>query len=229
GATLSNISAEDGATHSNTNAEDGGDNRTLGTGRCAGDWNFLVREKYSCCKVGLISNKEKYSRLERRRTALGKHIEGQSRVTAYFPILNEIEMILLTNKEVISSLEARCKELSIDSKSTSRNFELSNLLKLLMETAQKNSTRKNHGQQYDEDIKLFAAYLYIIGGRMITVNLILKKSSQPIIEGLFRFQELKDFLLAHDYPLRVAVSEDGTRIQEKICYDRPTNQIIGPC
>ncbi|KAE8738051.1 hypothetical protein FOCC_FOCC016472 [Frankliniella occidentalis] len=217
--------------------------RTTGNGRCAGDWDFFVRENCSVAKTGLISNNEKYSRLQRRRDALGKPIEGQSMLTSFYPVLNEIEMTLKTNTEMISALEARCKELTIDNICLP-NFEVSCLLKMLLETAQKNSLKKNHGQRYEEEIKLFAAYLYIIGGRMIyeflvanlpnslpsvsTVNLVLKNSSQPIIEGMFRFQELKDFLLDHNYPLRVVISEDGTRLQEKFCYDRPTNQIIGP-
>jgi len=27
--------------------------------------------------------------------------------------------------------------------------------------------KKNHGQRYSEDLKLFAIYLFIVGGRMI--------------------------------------------------------------
>ncbi|KAK3925541.1 MYG1 protein [Frankliniella fusca] len=41
-------------------------------------------------------------------------------------------------------------------------------------------------------------------------------------------KDKEDFLLHHDYPLRVVISEDGTRLQERFCYDRPCNQIIGP-
>ncbi|KAK3929643.1 Exodeoxyribonuclease 7 small subunit [Frankliniella fusca] len=112
-------------------------------------------------------------------------------------------------------------------------------------TAQKkNSERKNHGQRYEEDLKLFAVYLFVVGGRIIyeflqvnlpgslpsisQVELMLKNASQPVIEGVFRFQELVDFLKKNNLPLEVAISEDGTRIPEKFCYDSTTNQIIGP-
>ncbi|KAK3907741.1 hypothetical protein KUF71_018377 [Frankliniella fusca] len=83
-----------------------------------------------------------------------------------------------------------------------------------------------------------------VGGRMIyeflqvnlpgslpsisQVELMLKNASQPVIEGVFRFQELVDFLMKNNLPLKVAISEDGTRVQEKFCYDSTTNQIIGP-
>ncbi|XP_026285684.1 uncharacterized protein LOC113211514 isoform X1 [Frankliniella occidentalis] len=41
-------------------------------------------------------------------------------------------------------------------------------------------------------------------------------------------QELVDFLKANKLPLKISISEDGTRMQEKFCYDATSNQIIGP-
>ncbi|KAK3920118.1 E3 SUMO-protein ligase ZBED1 [Frankliniella fusca] len=186
-------------------------------------------------------NKRKDSRQDRFKRSLGYHIPGQSLITNYFQILNEIEVTLKSNEEMIKILKARCKELELEIES---DGDVSNLLKLLLDSAQKNSLGKNHGQRYDEDIQLLAAYLFIVGGRMLyeflqtnltnslpsisTVDRTLKKYSTPVIEGTFRFQELKDFLLQHNLPLKVTISEDGTRVQEKFLYDSATNQIIGP-
>ncbi|KAE8738373.1 hypothetical protein FOCC_FOCC016152, partial [Frankliniella occidentalis] len=61
-----------------------------------------------------------------------------------------------------------------------------------------------------------------------TVERVLQKHSKPVIEGSFRFQELKEFLVQNNFPLKVTISEDGTRVQEKFLYDRATNNIIGP-
>ncbi|KAK3911470.1 30S ribosomal protein S4E [Frankliniella fusca] len=162
--------------------------------------------------------KESNSRDHRRKMALGKHIEGQSRITCYFPVLNEIEITLKSNQDMIDSLTARCDELSFGKSSS--------------------------GERYEEDVKLFSLYLFIVGGRGLyeflranlpkslpcisTLERALKESSKPIIEGVFRFQELKEFLVANNLPLKVSISEDGTRIQERFCYDPYTNCIVGP-
>ena len=145
---------------------------------------------------------------------------------------------------MISTLQARCRELSLQMESEEGKVKVSFLLNMLMETAVKNSGKKNHGQRYEEDVKLFAAYLFIVGGRslyeMLLANLpnslpsltevgrILNKNSNPVFEGVFRFEELKEFLIAHNLPMKVCVSEDGTRIQEKFLFDPASNQIVGP-
>ncbi|KAK3921604.1 Sugar fermentation stimulation protein-like protein [Frankliniella fusca] len=187
-------------------------------------------------------DKKKYSRSQRIKRGLGRHIEGQSRITCYFPVFNQIELTLKSNQEMIDALTARCGELSI-SKSAGK-FNLSFLLRTLMLTAIQNSERKNHRQRYDEDVKLFSLYLFIVGGRGLyeflrvnlpnplpsirTVERELKTASSPFIEGVFRFEELKDFLIANDLPLKVSISEDGTRIQERFSFDPFSNCVVGP-
>ncbi|KAK3910460.1 Ribosomal protein S12 methylthiotransferase [Frankliniella fusca] len=222
----------------NSEEEDGGDLIEMEESNKSG---FLGGGRYQSSDIS--PNTKKFSRADKRKRALGRHIENQTRIPVYFPVLNEIEITLKANSEIISCLEARCKELSPPI-GDSNKMNLSFLLKLLMDTAQKNSERKNHGQRYEEDLKLFAVYLFVVGGRMIyeflqvnlpgslpsisQVELMLKNASQPVIEGVFRFQELVDFLMKNNLPLKVAISEDGTRVQEKFCYDSTTNQIIGP-
>ncbi|KAE8747048.1 hypothetical protein FOCC_FOCC006186 [Frankliniella occidentalis] len=184
-------------------------------------------------------DKERNSRDQRRKRALGKHVEGQSRITSYFPVLNQIEVTLKCNKDMIDALSARREELAL-SKPAGGKFSLSSLLRNLMETALKNSEKRNHGQRYDDDIKLYSVYLCIVGGgglyeflwanlpnsmpSLSTVERELKTSARPVMEGVFRFEELKNFLEANDLPLKVSISEVGTRIQERFSFDPFTNK-----
>lgn len=195
------------------------------------------------CSLSSSHSGNKYSRLERRRRALGRHTPDQIRITAYFNILNDVETILRASEDMINTLKARCEELSFQSCSHGK-FNVSNLLQMLMDSAIQNAGRKNHGQRYMENIKLFAAYLFMLGGRFLyemlyknlpaslpsisVVERTLREYSSQVIEGVFRFQELKEFLINNDLPLKVCISEDGTRVQPHFSYDPATNQIIGP-
>ena len=186
---------------------------------------------------------EKYSRLERNRRQLGRHISGQSRITTHYPILNEVEALLQSNQEIISELSARCQELS-DIVNCPEKPKLPVLLQMLMDAAQKNADREKHGNRYELDIKYFACYLFIIGGPLVyefvAKNMIgaipsssdtetfLLESSVPVKEGYFRFLELKEFLISNGLPLKVWISEDGTRIIQRFSFDIKSNQIVGP-
>lgn len=95
--------------------------------------------------------------------------------------------------------------------------------------------------RYDKDLKLFATYLYIVGGKLtyqtLAANLSLpsvsivsrqlKKAVPPIIEGEIRIAELKVFLKSSNLPMKVWLSEDATRISNKIQFDPSSNQIVG--
>ncbi|KAK3918789.1 Structure-specific endonuclease subunit slx4 [Frankliniella fusca] len=189
------------------------------------------------------------TRSSRRKRALGKHIEGQSRITAFFPILDQIETLLQSNKEMISELMTRVQDLTdIVSKGPLEGLKLPVLLKWMLDCALKNSKRNSpddeHGNRFNLDMKYFCSYLYIIGGPFVYdflhrnlvksilsakhVERVLLDISKPVVEGHFRFQELKEFLIKNDLPLKVWVSEDGTRIVQKFLYDVASNQIIGP-
>lgn len=158
-----------------------------------------------------------------------------------------MEVTLRSNEEMITALSSRCKELSARvSDFSSNNGNLSFLLKLLLETAQKNSTdeRGKHGNRFQSDMKYFAVYVFIIAGRLIyeflyenlkpalpslsEVERTLASSSKPVKEGKFRFDELSKFLEENKLPKKVFISEDGTRIVQKFLYDLTSDQIIGP-
>ncbi|KAK3928931.1 putative UDP-N-acetylglucosamine--peptide N-acetylglucosaminyltransferase SEC [Frankliniella fusca] len=103
-----------------------------------------------------------------------------------------------------------------------------------------NAGKKKGGLRYHEVLKEFGAVVYTLGGPMLysifssnfplpalaTTSRVLH-SCDPIIEGKWRFTELKEFLVKRNFPLVIWVSEDGTRVNGRIQYDVKTNQIVG--
>lgn len=116
----------------------------------------------------------------------------------------------------------------------------SSFLKSLVDIADKN-TGKKKGARYDDTLKLFATYLYIIGGRMLyetlctnlplpslsTVSRTLDDSSAIIIEGDIRVAELVNFLRSRNLPTVLWLSKDAARITGRVQYDSKTNQLVG--
>ncbi|XP_077255609.1 uncharacterized protein LOC143893763 [Temnothorax americanus] len=110
-----------------------------------------------------------------------------------------------------------------------------------MNTALSNTSKKKGGQRYDDTLKLFATYLFVIGGRMLyetlsanlplpslsTVSRTLDNSGCLIIEGDMRVTELEKFLHMRKLPFYVWLSEDATRITGRIQYDSKSNQLVG--
>lgn len=90
-------------------------------------------------------------------------------------------------------------------------------------------------------MKLFATYLFIIGGRILydtlaanlplpsisTVSRMINSQADSLIEGRCRGEELKQFLRARNLTSHVWLSEDATRITGRIQYDSRSNQLIG--
>ncbi|KAK3928956.1 L-lysine 4-hydroxylase [Frankliniella fusca] len=165
--------------------------------------------------------------------------------SADLTIVESGDVTLRSNEEIIQSLSARCEELSVCvSDINSNKSNLPFLLNKLMETAMKNSAREKHGRRYDNDLKYFAVYLFIVAGRftyewlyenlkpalpsLSQVERILASTSGSVTEGKFRFQELNDFLESKNLPKKVFISEDATRIIQKFAYDLTSDQIIGP-
>jgi hypothetical protein len=60
-----------------------------------------------------------------------------------------------------------------------------------------------------------------------TVQQNMKNNDNKIVEGQLRMSELKDFLVSNNLPLKAWISEDGTRILDKVEYDPQTNQLVG--
>lgn len=116
------------------------------------------------------------------------------------------------------------------------------LSKLLL-TAERNSRKNREGYRYEHEIKLFSAYLRMIVGPLAyetiqknleaaipslpSTNRYIRSYKSHITEGILRFEELKLYLDKRNLPLVVSLSEDATRIVDKVQYDVATNQLIG--
>lgn len=116
-------------------------------------------------------------------------------------------------------------------------------LKKLLAAADKNSQRKPGGYRYEEEIKLFAAYLRMLIGplayetlhrnlecalpALTSVNRYIRASNCNISEGILRCHELKIYLTEHGADLCVNLSEDATRTIGRVQHDSRTNQLVG--
>jgi len=144
-----------------------------------------------------------------------------------FPILNDIE-IALKSKDMIDILTIRCEELSLSVRDSADKVNLPYFLEVLLKTATSNFGREKEGYRYEDDLKEVATYLFILGGPVLyeflssnlsgalpslrTVQKSVSTSSLAVKEGEFRFEELKQYLIKNNWPLKVWISEDGTRI-----------------
>lgn len=116
-------------------------------------------------------------------------------------------------------------------------------LNKLQAAADLNSNRKKGGYRYESDVKLFAAYLRTIVGKLgyetieknlpcalpslPSTNRYIQASTCKVYEGILRSEELLIHLMSRNLPLAVSLSEDGTRIVGRIQYCSVTNQIVG--
>lgn len=117
------------------------------------------------------------------------------------------------------------------------------LLNKLLEAANRNSNRKSGGYRYNPEVKLFASYLRMIVGPLAyetihrnleaaipslpSTNRYIRASNCCIIEGILRSEELKIYLENRKLPFIVSLSEDATRVVDRVQYDSTTNQLIG--
>lgn len=117
----------------------------------------------------------------------------------------------------------------------------SKILSALVRTAAENA-RSVHGFKYKEEIvPKLASLVFLVGGRWLyevlqknlglpsisTLSKVTNSATQPVIEGEFCFKELKRHLEDGGYPPAVMISEDGTRILNRIRYDVSSNTIVG--
>jgi len=176
---------------------------------------------------------------------LQHHTVGQTLLTAYYPLLTSIDAVIAKQNDLIDSLSNYCKDLiqyNVESKDSVLS-NLSFLLRILYESAQKNVNKHVKGHRYTEDIYMFASYVYLTAGLMFYENLqamlcdalpnvsrvkkFVAKTQDSVQEGALRCAELKCYLSARNLPLKIWLSEDGTRIVSKLKYDVKTNQIVG--
>lgn len=117
------------------------------------------------------------------------------------------------------------------------------LLNKLLDATNRNSQRKPEGYRYDPEVKLFASYLRMITGPLAyetiyknlpaaipslsSTNRYIRASNVHVQEGILRCDELRVHLESRQFPLVVSLSEDGTRVVDRVQYDSITNQLIG--
>lgn len=105
----------------------------------------------------------------------------------------------------------------------------------------KNKTKHGRIGKYDDNLKQFCTYLYVIAGKFVyqtlsanlclpsvaTVKHNIQSSNNTIIEGCVRVKELSHFLAKWNLERQVWFSEDGTKVVNKIQFDESTDQIVG--
>lgn len=118
----------------------------------------------------------------------------------------------------------------------------SHFLSVLLQSAETNSNRADHGKRYSSKLKLFASYLFLYGGRslykILSTNL---KNSLPSLktvnrtvssqfdykEDELRVEELSIYLRLKKYNTNIWIQEDQTRINGRIQYWIKTDQLVG--
>jgi len=105
----------------------------------------------------------------------------------------------------------------------------------------KSKTKHGRIDKYDESLKQFCTYLYVIAGKLAyetlsanlclpsvaTVKQYIQSSNNSIIEGCVRAKEMSQFLAKWELQRNVWLSEDGTKVVNKIQLDEATDQIVG--
>lgn len=148
-----------------------------------------------------------------------------------------IDEEIIDNIDIISDIIDEIEQFDTKSSQTHR------ILNKLMETANKNANRPPGGYRFDAEVTSFAVYLRMIAGRMAyqtlqanlklalpsisTTDRFMNRSNHKMVEGVLRSRELLLYLKEKKQKLVICLSEDATRIDNRIQYDRNTNQLIG--
>lgn len=117
------------------------------------------------------------------------------------------------------------------------------ILNKLLDTSNQNYNRPKQGYRFEKEVTMFAVYFRMLSGRMAyetlqknmplalpslsSTDYHIHKSNNRVIEGILRRDELLLYLNERNQPLIVSLSEDATRIDNRVQYDKSTNQLIG--
>jgi len=149
-------------------------------------------------------------------------------------------LILKENLELKQRLADKMKTIiSVSDESICTEY---GMLNVILDCAKQNAGKKPQGWRFTEIMKEFAFLVFSLGGLALyeifchkknfpfpSTNTIRRKiySNEKFAEGTFRIKQLKDFLILHDCPLIVHLSEDATAVTGRIQYDSVRNQIVG--
>lgn len=121
------------------------------------------------------------------------------------------------------------------------------LLSLLLQSFDNNSKQdlSSTGSRYAREIKDFSTYIFLLSGPLAYATLKSNLNNcipslksiygyihqfvrdQNIVEGVLRGPELVKYLEGNNLPFVVSLSEDQTRITNRVQYDSATNQLVG--
>ena len=161
---------------------------------------------------------------------------GQTCITDYFNLLNEIEMLAKENAKLSKLLQ----------QNDNRSFNtggLNPILRQILINAEKNAFIYPSQRRHTEILKKFSTALFIYCGPLAydflhqnmsqglpslrTVQRIIHAQYKTLHEGVFRFDELLAHITDHNAPKIVSIGEDATRVIGRVDYDSETNRCVG--
>jgi hypothetical protein len=160
------------------------------------------------------------------------------KITDFFKVLNKMKLLLQENLELKTRLANNLSKIVSEEHLTSEY----KMLNVILDCAMQNAGKKPGGRRYGEVMKEFSYLVFSLGGLALyeilchkdnfpfpSVTTIRRKiySNEKVAEGVYRIKQLKDFLVLHDCPLIVHLSEDATAVTGRIQYDSARNQIVG--
>ena len=183
--------------------------------------------------------------------SLLKHDPSQTRLTQYYDLINQIDLLTKSTPELMKAFnkanEERSKILNISSLHR-KPLEFQSFFQKIVCNADSNACKQPQGRRHCEIVKKFATSLYLYAGSMAynlvqqnmttalpclrTVQRNLHSEYHPLSEGNFQFEELLNHLKKHNTSLVIAISEDATRLISRVEYDSATNRLVGfvlPC
>lgn len=181
------------------------------------------------------SHSSHHIRIQRK---LENAAESNHKITEYFEVLNQLEILIKENEALKLQLLASVNKVS----HSKAPHTVHSMLDLLLECALENAGRKPEGRRYTQVIKELGYLIYSLGGLALyeilscsenfplpTVSTIRRMiyAEEGFIEGEFRIRQLKEFLTLHNLPFKVFLCEDATRVTGRIQYASKSNQVKG--
>ena len=177
--------------------------------RSFSEWSWSFRKQRSLLKAGSDS--------------------GQTHITDYWSILNNVEKLANENKRLSTLLQQFREQFKYDQTSNETPNHISsftNILKQMMVNAEKNIGQYPTHRRHPEILKKFSTALFILAGPMAyefihqnmpealpcmrTVQRSIHAEYETIDEGSFRFEEVKQHLDRYKAPAVISIGEDAT-------------------
>lgn len=162
-----------------------------------------------------------------------KELQAHTFMLIFFLLISDIS---ITEPDTVNYASDSSK----DEPQHNKDNQLSEFMNMCYE---RNFTRTKGGYRYDNDLKLFLAYMRMLSGKLAyetlkanakysvpsvkTIDRFIAHIKSTADEGVLRTEELLKYLKDLNLPLYVSLSEDQTKITGRIQYDPRTNRIVG--